>query len=56
MNYFSPTVRRALILLIGVLAWVSIAAAQDDAGSAGSGAAPAATAPAEQNNVENPPL
>jgi hypothetical protein len=56
MNYFSPTLRRALILLIGVLAWVSIATAQDDAGSAGSGAAPAATAPAEQNNVENPPL
>jgi hypothetical protein len=56
MNYFSPTIRRALILIIGVLAWVSIATAQDDAGSAGSGAAPAATAPAEQNNVENPPL
>ena len=56
MNYFGLTIRRALILLIGVLAWVSIAAAQDDSGSTGSGAAPAATAPAEQNNVENPPL
>src|SRR6476646_441568 len=56
MNYFSLTIRRALILIIGVLAWVSIAVAQDDSGSSGSGAAPAATAPAEQNNVENPPL
>jgi hypothetical protein len=56
MKHFNLTIRRALILLIGVLAWVSIAVAQDDSGSTNSGAAPAATAPAEQNNVENPPL
>ena len=56
MNDFSRTIRCALILLISVLLWSSTATAQDDAGSSGSGAAPAATAPAEQNNVENPPL
>jgi hypothetical protein len=41
----------AALLLVG-----SLALAQDDSGSDSSGAAPAATAPAEQNNVENPPL
>ena len=56
MNYFASIVRRALLLLLGASVCISLAVAQDDSGSGTSGAVPAATAPAEQNNVENPPL
>ena len=56
MNLMIITVRRALLLLLSVFVCVSTALAQDDSGSSNSGAAPAATAPAEQNNAENPPL
>jgi hypothetical protein len=56
MNLTMITVRRALFLLLSVFVCVSLALAQDDSGSSDSGAVPAATAPAEQNNAENPPL
>src|SRR5258708_8990240 len=56
MNHFLPTIRRALVLLICTLAGVLGAIAQDDSSSSTPGAPPAATAPAEQNNAENPPL
>lgn len=49
-------VRRSLLLVLAAMVWVGIAVAQDTAGSSDSGAVPAATAPAEQNNAENPPL
>jgi len=56
MNFIAIIVRRSLVLVIAVLVYVSVAVAQDDSGSSDSGAVPAATAPAEQNNAENPPL
>ncbi|HET8826376.1 MAG TPA: hypothetical protein VFM77_14655 [Terriglobales bacterium] len=56
MNQIMITVRRVLLLLLSASVCVSIAAAQDDSGSNDTGAVPAATAPAEQNNAENPPL
>src|SRR5690242_4291816 len=56
MNQITITVRRVLLLLLSASVCVSIAAAQDGSGSNDAGAVPAATAPAEQNNAENPPL
>lgn len=49
-------VRRSLLLVLAAMVCVSAAIAQDDSGSSDTGAVPAATAPAEQNNAENPPL
>lgn len=49
-------VRCLLLLVVGATVSVGVAGAQDNAGSSDSGAVPAATAPAEQNNAENPPL
>src|SRR5947209_3742504 len=55
MNYSSKCRLVLLeVLLVGLSA--SILRAQDDSSSGNPGAAPAATAPAEQNNIENPPL
>ena len=56
MNYIANIVRRAMLLVLSASVCVSVAVAQDDSTSGSSGAAPAATAPAEQNNAENPPL
>lgn len=56
MNYIAIIVRRSLLLGLAAMVCVSTAVAQDDSGSSDSGAVPAATAPAEQNNAENPPL
>jgi hypothetical protein len=56
MKDFNFAVRIFLVVLLGTAMSVSLATAQDDSGSGTSGAVPAATAPAEQNNVENPPL
>ena len=53
MNYITSTVRCALLLLLGACFGVATAVAQNDSTP---GAVPAATGPAEQNNVENPPL
>jgi hypothetical protein len=55
MNY-SYTCRLVLLPMVLAALSVSIARAQDDSGSGNPGAAPAATAPAEQNNIDNPPL
>lgn len=49
-------VRRSLLLVLAAMVPVGVAVAQDNSGSNDSGAVPAATAPAEQNNSENPPL
>lgn len=49
-------VRRSLLLVLAALVYVGVAVAQDNSSSSDSGAVPAATAPAEQNNAENPPL
>jgi hypothetical protein len=43
-------------MLAALVLAASLAVAQDDSGTGSTGAVPAATAPAEQNNVENPPL
>ena len=57
MNHFLPTIRLAFLLLICALLGASVAIAQDDTSSSAPGTPPpAATAPAEQNNAENPPL
>src|SRR5579859_6354805 len=56
MNYIAIIVRRSLLLVFAATVYVGVAAAQDSSGSSDSGAVPAATAPAEQNNAENPPL
>ncbi len=57
MNHFLPTIRLAFLLLICALSGASVAIAQDDTSSSAPGTPPpAATAPAEQNNAENPPL
>jgi hypothetical protein len=56
MKHIMIAARRALLLLVSASIWVSIAAAQHDSGSSDSGAIPAATTSAEQNNAENPPL
>ena len=56
MNYKSTTFRHITLLLVGLAVITSFAAAQGDSGSGTPDAAPAATAPAEQNNIENPPL
>jgi hypothetical protein len=55
MNY-SHQYRLVLLPIVVAALSVSLAVAQDDSGSNSVGAAPAATAPAEQNNIENPPL
>src|SRR5690242_18728829 len=56
MNNLGFTRKRVVGGLAALLLVGSLALAQDDSGSGSSGAAPAATVPAEQNNVENPPL
>jgi hypothetical protein len=56
MNSIAIIGRRVLLLMLSAAVCVSFAVAQDDSNSDTSGAAPAATAPAEQNNAENPPL
>jgi hypothetical protein len=56
MNYVGITMKRIAGVLTALVLMASLAVAQDDSGSGSSGAVPAATAPAEQNNVENPPL
>ena len=56
MNNLGFTRKRVVGGLAALLLVGSLALAQDDSGFGSSGAAPAATAPAEQNNVENPPL
>ena len=56
MNYLDIKIWRALALLLVLTLAASLAGAQDDSGSGNAGAVPAATAPAEQNNIENPPL
>ncbi len=56
MNYIATAVRNVLLLVLSALVCTSLALAQDDSSSDNAGAAPAATAPAEQNNAENPPL
>jgi len=49
-------VRCLLLVVVGATVTVGVAVAQDNSSSNDSGAVPAATAPAEQNNAENPPL
>lgn len=56
MNYLRLTIKRVLGGLVALMLLGSLAVAQDDSSAGSSGAVPAATVPAEQNNVENPPL
>jgi hypothetical protein len=56
MKEIHRTIRHTVALFCVGFISVSLAAAQDDSGAGNAGAAPAATAPAEQNNIENPPL
>ena len=56
MNYLDFTKKSFVGVLTSLILMGSLAVAQDDSGSGSTGAVPAATAPAEQNNVENPPL
>lgn len=49
-------IRRSLLLALAGMVYVGVGVAQDNSGASDSGAVPAATAPAEQNNIENPPL
>jgi len=56
MNYLGIIMKRIVGLLTALVLMASLAVAQDDSGAGSTGAVPAATAPAEQNNVENPPL
>ena len=56
MNSLGFSIKRVVSMLAALMVAASLAIAQDDSGSPSTGAVPAATAPAEQNNVENPPL
>ena len=56
MNYITIIVRRVLLVMLSASVCASLALAQDDSSASSAGAVPAATAPAEQNNAENPPL
>jgi hypothetical protein len=56
MTYSDFTMKPVFGVLTALILVGSLAVAQDDSGSSSAGAVPAATAPAEQNNVENPPL
>src|SRR4029079_17595414 len=56
MNNLGFTRKRVVGGLAALLLVGSLALAQDDSGSGSGGSLPPPTAPAEQNNVENPPL
>jgi len=56
MKFTAIKVRSFLLPMLSLLVCGALAVAQDDSSSDSTGAVPAATAPAEQNNAENPPL
>lgn len=56
MKHARSTIWRVVGLLATFTLVAPLVVAQDDNSSGSTGAVPAATAPAEQNNVENPPL